>query len=108
MKMEEEYKQELPSFSTSKSLKYIHSPSSYPKPSNSSPFTCIAIIFSPTRTTEFVPGKLHHLIILIWSLSQPIDLVRCLLHCTTLLSPLPNSFRVNSNQAMVYVGGTIR
>ncbi|KAJ6743912.1 QUINOLINATE SYNTHETASE A [Salix purpurea] len=90
----------LPSFSNFKSVKCIHSPPPNPKPSNSSPFTCTAVTFSPSQTTELVPSKLHHLITEFQSLSQPIDRVKRLLHCATFLSPLPESSRVDSNRVM--------
>ncbi|KAJ6977601.1 quinolinate synthase [Populus alba x Populus x berolinensis] len=90
----------LRSFSSFKSLKCIHSPPSNPKPSNYSPLTCTAVTFSPSHTTELVPSKLHHLITEFKSLSQPIDRVKRLLHYATLLSPLPDSSRVDSNRVM--------
>ncbi|KAL3575382.1 hypothetical protein D5086_023483 [Populus alba] len=90
----------LLSFSSFKSLKCIHSPPSNPKPSNYSPLTCTAVTFSPSHTTELVPSKLHHLITEFKSLSQPIDRVKRLLHYATLLSPLPDSSRVDSNRVM--------
>ncbi|KAJ6374375.1 hypothetical protein OIU78_029984 [Salix suchowensis] len=93
-------KTKLPSFSNFKSVKCIHSPLPNPKPSNSSPFTCTAVTFSPSQTTELVPSKLHHLITEFQSLSQPIDRVKRLLHCATFLSPLPESSRVDSNRVM--------
>ncbi|KAJ6688251.1 QUINOLINATE SYNTHETASE A [Salix koriyanagi] len=93
-------KTKLPSFSNFKSVKCIHSPPPNPKPSNSSPFTCTAVTFSPSQTTELVPSKLHHLITEFQSLSQPIDRVKRLLHCATFLSPLPESSRVDSNRVM--------
>ncbi|KAL3571173.1 hypothetical protein D5086_028422 [Populus alba] len=93
-------KTKLPSFSTFKSVKCIHSPPPNPKPSNSSPFICTAVTFSPSETTELVPSKLHHLITEFQSLSQPVDRVKRLLHYATFLSPLPDSFRVDSNRVM--------
>ena len=83
-----------------RSLKCIQSPP--PNPQNpSSQFTCSAVTFSPSQTTEsHVSSKLHRLISEFQSLSEPIDRVKRLIHYATLLPPMEDSVRVDSNRVM--------
>ncbi|XP_040986863.1 quinolinate synthase, chloroplastic [Juglans microcarpa x Juglans regia] len=95
------------SFMFCKSLKCIQSstPDSNPMkpihPKNaSSPFACSAVTFSPSQTADLVSSKLHRLISEFQSLSEPVDRVKRLLHYATLLPPLDESARKDSNRVM--------
>ena len=61
---------------------------------------CFSITFSPSETAEFVPSKLQFLVDEFESLSEPVDRVKWLLHYASLLPPLDQSARVDSNRVM--------
>jgi quinolinate synthase len=90
-----------------KSLKCIQSPppdSNPVKPNQprnpSSPFACSAVTFSPSQTTHLVSSKLRSLVSEFQSLSEPIDRVKRLLHYATILPPMDDAARVDSNRVM--------
>ncbi|XP_062169342.1 quinolinate synthase, chloroplastic [Alnus glutinosa] len=90
-----------------KSLKCIQSPppdSNPVKPNQprnpSSPFACSAVTFSPSQTSHLVSSKLRSLVSEFQSLSEPIDRVKRLLHYATILPPMDDAARVDSNRVM--------
>ncbi|KAF2282861.1 hypothetical protein GH714_043345 [Hevea brasiliensis] len=63
-------------------------------------FSCSAVAFSPSPTTELVGGKLQHLINEFQSLPGSIDRVKRVLHYASILPPFPDSSRIDSNRVM--------
>ncbi|GKV00569.1 hypothetical protein SLEP1_g13238 [Rubroshorea leprosula] len=83
-----------------KSIKCIQSPSPESIPSKPTSFSCTAVTFSPSDIADFPSRTLTGLISEFKSLPQPLDRVKRLLHYASLLPPLPESSRTDSNRVM--------
>ncbi|KAL6319740.1 hypothetical protein AAG906_026835 [Vitis piasezkii] len=99
---------DLPVF---KSIRCIQSPPPDSAPSSQSPlkpnsrspgfsFSCSAVSFSPSRTSELASCKLGRLISEFRTLEEPVDRVKRLLHYASVLPPLEESARVAGNRVM--------
>lgn len=81
-----------------------HTPHSISIKSNTrdsgSSFRCSATTFSPSQTAETVSSKLRRLVDEFQALSEPVDRVKRLLHYASLLPPMAESARVDSNRVM--------
>ncbi|CAE6232224.1 unnamed protein product [Arabidopsis arenosa] len=66
---------------------------------NASPFS-ISAIASSSQTTELVPHKLQRLVKEFKSLTEPIDRLKWVLHYASLVPPMPESSKTESNRVM--------
>ncbi|GLT29097.1 hypothetical protein SLA2020_039830 [Shorea laevis] len=83
-----------------KSIKCIQSSSPESIPSKPTSFSCTAVTFPPSDIADFPSRTLTSLISEFESLPQPLDRVKRLLHYASLLPPLPESSRTDSNRVM--------
>ncbi|KAG8652616.1 hypothetical protein MANES_06G111600v8 [Manihot esculenta] len=95
------HKTQFPSFSfTSLNCVRPDSNSNSSNNPNVSRFSCSAVAFSHSPTTDLVAAKLRHLINEFQSLPESVDRVKRVLHYASLLPPFPDSSRVDSNRVM--------
>ncbi|XP_010441718.1 PREDICTED: quinolinate synthase, chloroplastic-like [Camelina sativa] len=66
---------------------------------NASPFS-ISAIASSSQTTELVPEKLQRLVKEFKSFTEPIDRLKWVLHYGSVIPPMPESSRTESNRVM--------